>query len=83
MAVLTRDFASEHPDQLALADDHGEMTWSELDHRIVALMLRSAGGQAIWPTLQIFFDPAFVDEIERVVAGQDSTWLETLLPRSG
>ena len=31
MAVLTRDFASEHPDQLALADDHGEIVFQQPD----------------------------------------------------
>ena len=31
MALLTRGFADERGNELALADDYHEMTWSELD----------------------------------------------------
>ena len=45
MAVLTKGFASEHPNQMALVDDHGEMTWGELDRAVNRTIhaLRGAG----------------------------------------
>ena len=45
MAVLTRGFASEHPARTALVDDHGELTWAELDRAVNRTIhaLRAAG----------------------------------------
>jgi len=45
MAVLTKGFAAERPDALALADDVGSVTFAELDERVNRLInaLRAAG----------------------------------------
>ena len=45
MSVLTRGFAEERPDDLALADDAGTRTFAELDERVNRTIdaLRSAG----------------------------------------
>ncbi len=45
MAVLTKGFAEERPDELALADDSGSLTFSQLDRRVNQLIhaLRDAG----------------------------------------
>ena len=45
MSLLTRTFAADRPDQLALADDHGELTWAELDVAVNRTInaLRNAG----------------------------------------
>ncbi len=48
--------------------------------RGVSLVLRSQGGRGVWPILQGFYDPQFVDELDRVVKQESTTWLETLLP---
>ena len=40
MAVLTAPFAASRPDDLALADDTGELTWRELDERVNRLIHR-------------------------------------------
>ncbi len=45
MALLTRQFAADRPDDLALADDHTSITYSEFDQRVNRLVhaLRGAG----------------------------------------
>ncbi len=45
MSVLTKGFAAERGDEMALVDDYGSRTWSELDQRINQLInaFRSAG----------------------------------------
>jgi long-chain acyl-CoA synthetase len=45
MSVLTRGFAEQRGDELALADDEGSVTWRALDGRVNQLIhaLRSAG----------------------------------------
>jgi long-chain acyl-CoA synthetase len=45
MAVLTRGFAEERPDELALADDENSLTFAELDEQVNRLInaLRGAG----------------------------------------
>ncbi|MGI9594792.1 MAG: AMP-binding protein [Acidimicrobiales bacterium] len=45
MSVLTRGFAEERPDKLALADDAGTVTFAQLDERVNRLIsaLRGAG----------------------------------------
>ena len=40
MAVLTAPFAASRPDDLALADDSGTLTWRELDERVNRLIHR-------------------------------------------
>lgn len=44
----------------------------------LALTLRSKGGQAIWPRLKDWFDPAFCAAVERQVARSGTTQLERL-----
>ncbi len=46
----------------------------------VSLVLRSPGGRVVWPTIQRFYDPQFVHELDRVVEEESTTWLEALLP---
>jgi len=48
--------------------------------RGVSLVLRSSGGRVVWPIVKSFYDPQFVDELDRVVKEESTTWLETLLP---
>jgi len=45
MSVLTKGFAAERPNELALADDEGELTFAELDVRVNQMVhsLRAAG----------------------------------------
>ncbi len=45
MAVLTSGFAEERGDEIALVDDDGQLTWSELDQRVnqVINALRGSG----------------------------------------
>ncbi len=45
MAVLTKGFADERPDELALADDTGSLTFAEVDEQVNRLIdaMRSAG----------------------------------------
>ncbi len=65
MAVLTADFAKQRGDDLALADDHGELTWAEFDTRVNRLIhsFRDAG---IGPGDTI-----------AVVSGNCNEWFET------
>ena len=46
----------------------------------VSLVLRSPGGRVVWPIIQVFYDPEFVRELDRVVKEESTTWLEVLLP---
>jgi len=43
MALLSRDFAADRPNDLALADDFNEMTWAELDDAVNRTMNALAG----------------------------------------
>jgi hypothetical protein len=46
----------------------------------IALVLRSSGGNTVWPIVQRFYDPDFVEEVNRTIARENTTWLEALLP---
>ncbi len=54
--------------------------WVDVYVRGVSLVLRSPGGSIVWPIIQGFYDPRFVDEVDRVVKKESTTWLEALLP---
>jgi long-chain acyl-CoA synthetase len=45
VSVLLRDFATARPDDIAIVDDHGSVTWAELDERVNRLIdaLRARG----------------------------------------
>jgi hypothetical protein len=65
-----------------LARQQGAMdpTTVELYVSGVSMVLRSSGGRAVWPMLQRFFAEGFVDELDRVIEQESTTWLEALLP---
>ena len=65
MSVLTKGLAETRGDELALADDTGTRTWSELDERVNRLInsLRAAGINA--------------GDTIAVVAGNCNEWFET------
>ncbi len=67
MAVLTRGFAEERPDDLALADDHGSIRFGELDERVNRMInaMRSAGLSA--------------GDTIAIVSGNRMEWFETAL----
>jgi hypothetical protein len=60
----------------------GVMDPETLDRYVrgVSLVLRSPGGRVVWPIVQGFYDQQFVDELDRVIAEESTTWLERLLP---
>jgi long-chain acyl-CoA synthetase len=65
MAALTTEFATARPDDLALADDTGTRTWSELDSRVNQLIhaFRQAGIDA--------------GDTIAIVSGNCNEWFET------
>ena len=67
MAVLTKGFAAERGDELALADDDGTLTWSELDGRVNQTIhaFRSAGIES--------------GDTISVVSGNRNEWFEIML----
>ncbi|MEL6982851.1 MAG: AMP-binding protein [Actinomycetota bacterium] len=67
MAVLTRGFADERPQDLALADDQGSLTFAQLDERVNRLIhaLRSAGIEA--------------GDTVAIVSGNRNEWFELAL----
>jgi hypothetical protein len=46
----------------------------------ISLVLRSPGGRVVWPNIQGFYDQQFVDELDRIIGEESTTWLEALLP---
>ena len=64
-----------------LAGHHGiikrELINSQLEG--VAMVLRSNGGRIVWPRIKGFYDPRYAAEVERVIARNDTTWLDTML----
>lgn len=69
-------------EDLWISRRQGVMDPETLDRYVrgVSLVFRSAGGRVVWPIIQGFYDPKFVAELDRVVAEEGTTWLETLLP---
>ncbi len=45
----------------------------------VASVLRSDGGQVMWPRIKAWFDPMFAAEIEKAISAGDETWLDVML----
>jgi long-chain acyl-CoA synthetase len=65
MAVLTRTFAAERGDDLALADDTGTRTWAEFDERVNRL-------------IHAFRDAGIVaGDTIAIVSGNCNEWFET------
>ena len=44
----------------------------------LALVLRSNGGQEMWPRVKAWFDPGFSEAVERQIAKSDTTQLERM-----
>ena len=55
------------------------MEWTDGYMGGVALVLRSKGGQIIWPKLRAMFEKPFVDALERAVREDNSTFLGVFL----
>ena len=55
------------------------MEWTDGYMGGVALVLRSEGGQIIWPKLRANFEKPFVDALERAVREDNSTFLGVFL----
>ena len=55
------------------------MEWVDRYMLGVALVLRSEGGQIVWPRLREFYETPFADALERTVREDNSTFLEALL----
>ncbi|MEM9173730.1 MAG: hypothetical protein AAGC67_00710 [Myxococcota bacterium] len=54
------------------------MDWVDTYVLGVALILRSEGGREAWKAIEGFYEPEFVRALERVVAEDTVTWLDTL-----
>jgi hypothetical protein len=55
------------------------MEWVETYITGVVLVIRSDGGQAVWPRLRGFFDEGFSDIIDQRVQEGDENFLQALL----
>jgi hypothetical protein len=55
------------------------MEWVEIYLLGVALVIRSDGGQAVWPRLRGFFDEKFAEAIDQCVQEGDETFLQAML----
>jgi hypothetical protein len=55
------------------------MDWVDLYMGGVALVLRSEGGQNVWPRLRANFEEPFAEALERTVRQSDSTFLGVFL----
>ena len=69
-------------EDLWLSRKQGVMDAETLERYVlgVSLVLRSPGGRIVWPIIQVFYDRNFVDEVDRVIEKESTTWLEALLP---
>lgn len=54
------------------------LEWVDRYVQGVALVLRSDGGQIVWPKLRGFFEEAFAEALERAVREDDATYLDVL-----
>ena len=69
-------------EDLWISRKQGVMDQETLERYVrgISLVLRSTGGRVVWPIIQGFYDRQFVDELDRVVKQESTTWLEALLP---
>jgi hypothetical protein len=44
-----------------------------------ASVLRSDGGQVMWPRIKTWFNPEFAAAVEQEIASSDATWLDIML----
>jgi hypothetical protein len=65
---------------LSRTQDGPDVDWVDRYVLGVSLVLRSPGGRVVWPIIQGWFDRRFIDELDRVVREEDTTWLESMLP---
>jgi hypothetical protein len=57
----------------------GNMGWVDSYITGVAQTLRSEGGKEVWPRQKGFFDPEFVEAVDRTVAADTTTFMQQLL----
>jgi hypothetical protein len=64
-----------------LAQRHGihDMEFAERYMEGVAQVLRSDGGQVMWPRVRGWLDQDFVTEIDKMIKQSDVTWLDQML----
>jgi hypothetical protein len=64
-----------------MARQHGvpNMQWVDRYVQGVALVLRSDGGQIVWPRLRDFFEKPFADALERTAREDNAKYLDALL----
>ncbi|MFT4767913.1 MAG: hypothetical protein ACI8RN_001043, partial [Glaciecola sp.] len=55
------------------------MEWVETYVTGVALVIRSDGGQAVWPRLRGFFDETFAEAVDQRVREGNESFLQALL----
>ncbi len=55
------------------------MEWVDVYVNGIALVLRSEGGQIVWPRLRPLFEKPFADALDSMIRAGDSTFLETFL----
>ena len=55
------------------------MEWVERYVLGIALVLRSDGGQSVWPRMRPFFDEAFVEAVDRRMREDDETFAQAML----
>ena len=55
------------------------MEWVDVYVNGIALVLRSEGGQIVWPRLRPLFEKPFADALDSMIRQGDSTFLETFL----
>ena len=52
------------------------MSWVDSYITGVALSLRSDGGKEVWPRMQGFFDPEFVEAVDREITADTTTFIQ-------
>ncbi len=61
---------------IARRDGIANMSWVDSYITGVAVTLRSDGGKEVWPRLQLFFDPEFVEAMDREITADTTTFMQ-------
>ena len=61
---------------VARRDGIANMSWVDSYITGVALTLRSDGGKEVWPQLQGFLDPEFVEALDREITADTTTFMQ-------
>ncbi len=59
-----------------MADGIANMSWVDSFITGVALTLRSDGGKEVWPRQRGFFDPEFVEAVDREITADTTTFMQ-------